>query len=305
MGLAPGAPNLAREWLLEAPPADPAGAPDGCPRGIGAPGARHNQQAGYGRDPRAAGTAQQDNNDDRRCAPDSPLLAPPPGPGPARGSPAAARAQRRGEMLSLCAALQRSDLVLRRLSARRLRSILRPWLGSPWAPVPWRWGAPDVLYAFRHLPDGTPHEYAGAVRDPAALLAHRMSHWLHPGGTPMPPRSAALAARAERDRAAQREVRTVTAATQAAWADSGRKARSGAALARSLCADASPGFTAGLRRNALERERQERRQAARAGGAPRVVYASPPPGHAGLDRDQADAAVRAALLAAARGTSRT
>jgi len=111
-------------------------------------------------------------------------------------------------------------MVLRRLSARRLRSILRPWFGELWGTPRVRYTPQDVLYALDNLPRGAgQHEYAGRVRDPGAWLEHRMSFWLDAAGEPVPPRSAELAGQAAGRRAEiarDRQDRAAEAAGRAA-----------------------------------------------------------------------------------------
>jgi len=180
--LLPDSPNEAREWLLTIPetviPVDNTVTPSLETTSLASTGAREGPE-------------------DRRCAPGSSSLAPPPRPGPARRCwPAGQVPRRRGEQLTACEMLHRGHMVLARLSARHLRSILRPWLGGLWAPASAGWAPADILHALDHLPrDGGQHEFAGRVRDPAGWLRHRMSFWADGGGQPLPPRSAELAAR--------------------------------------------------------------------------------------------------------------
>jgi len=174
-----GDPNRAREWhlispasLSEAPPPPEAYTPTASAR------------------EELAGSGEAQITEDRRSAPDSPSLAPSRWRGQAPGSPRDQLPQRRREQLTAVQALQRRHMVLRRLSARRLRSILRPWFRSCWLQT-------DVLWALERAPDGSAHWHADRVRDPAAWLEHRLSFWLAGDGTPLPPHSAELAARAE------------------------------------------------------------------------------------------------------------
>jgi hypothetical protein len=234
--LSPGDSNEAREWLLTIPepvvPGDSAVTPPLTPTaGEPFPGAR-------GEPP---GDADGQGMEDRRYAPDSPSLAPPPRPGAAARWPFGQIPQRRGEMLTAAETLQRGHMVLRRLSARRLRSILRPWFGGLWQAPRIRYSPQDVLYALDNLPRGAgAHEFADRVRDPGAWLEHRMSFWLDADGEPVPPRSAELAGRAAEHRAelarlrAEREVaaagRAVSYTDRAAAARAGLFAKLGRPL---------------------------------------------------------------------------
>lgn len=134
-------------------------------------------------------------------------------------------------MLAAARELQAGSFPLRRLSARHLRSVLRPFFAAGWT-------VPDVRYAIDTRPDGTPWPHSGAdgVRHMAAWLRHRLGAWQGPDG-PVPSRSqrAAATAAAQRERAAQRraeEARAREAAApmpqelqdlMAAWRASGRR----------------------------------------------------------------------------------
>lgn len=91
--------------------------------------------------------------------------------------------------------------MLRRMSARELRSALREFFAPPR-----RWTPADVLRALDHEPGGTQHIHSDAVRSPADWLASRLAWWRDSGGAPVAPHSARLAERAELERgAADRE----------------------------------------------------------------------------------------------------
>lgn len=119
--------------------------------------------------------------------------------------------------------------ILRRMSARMLRHLLRPWWDAGWSPR-------DVLYALDHRPDGTPWRNAAGIRTPAAWIRHRLAAWLD-GGEPTPSRSQRAAAAAVRPRVI-REARP-------SWREDldGRRvdpnACTGAALARAVAAQAA------------------------------------------------------------------
>lgn len=208
--LRPDDANLAREWHLVVPRRrnlHPSPAPT-APAPI----------AGAREDPPGALTGQ-DTQNERRSAACSFSLAPPPWRARQPEWPLGQTPQRRGERLTAAETLQRRHVVLRRLSARRLRSILRPWFGSLWGPGGAGWTPYDVLYALEHTPDGRPHRHGDPVRDPASWLAHRLSFWLGPDGQPLRPHSAELADQAAEHRARQAAARDQAAAAAAAAAD--------------------------------------------------------------------------------------
>jgi hypothetical protein len=195
--LRPEDESLAREWLLAAPGENCT--PTHTPT-AGRP------SAGAREDPPVPCTSTDEM--DRRVAPDSSPLGPVRTPGPLAELAPGQKPRRRAAQLTACETLQRQHMVLRRLSARSLRSILRPWCGSVGAPAACRYSPADVLHAIEHLPpDGSgsvrQHEYATRVADPAAWLEHRMSFWLDADGRPLLPHSAELADRAAGHRSAQ------------------------------------------------------------------------------------------------------
>jgi hypothetical protein len=254
--LDPEGGNEAREWLLTIPepvvPGDSAVTPSLTPTaGKPFPGAREDPPCDSARPEKT----------DRRSAPGSPSLAPPPWRAQAPEWQLEKTPQRRGERLTACETLQRRHMVLRQLSARRLRSILRPWFGSLWPPSGAGWTPLSVLYAIEHDLDGRPHEYAGRVRDPAGWLEHRLSFWLDADGHPLPPHAAQLADRAAGHRAEVAQDRAERQAAEAArLAPAGdcatqaeADAARGADQARQLGLAQDGAFAAALRRRALLR----------------------------------------------------
>jgi hypothetical protein len=211
------------------------------------------------------GAADPERKQDRRSAPDSSPLAPPPWRAPAGAWPLGQTPQRRRERLTAVQTLQRRHMVLRRLSARRLRSILRPWFGSHSTPPGQRWTPADVLYALDHRPGGRGgHEYAAEVRDPAGWLAHRLGFWLDQDGEPMRPHSAELADRAAEHaaetghaRAASRAAEDARLAPAAAGygGQAAAAAAGGASLARQLLTGRDGTPAAALRRHELAKGR--------------------------------------------------
>lgn len=75
------------------------------------------------------------------------------------------------DQLRACERLRLDDLTLRRLSARHLRSILRPLFLAGATPA-------DVAYMINHAPDGTPWPYTGMPRFMPAWLRWRLHPWL-------------------------------------------------------------------------------------------------------------------------------
>lgn len=143
------------------------------------------------------------------------------------GSPVRARAKdaptgrgpSRAAMLSAAEWLRRQSLTLRRISARMLRHLLRPfWQRS--------WTVSDVLHALDFMPSGEPHVSTDRVRDPAAWVRWRLSHWLRADHSPAASRSQDLAAQSAKLRAEQNYVQRerMLAAERAAAVDVGKRA---------------------------------------------------------------------------------
>ena len=223
--LRPGDANLAREWHLVTP----------APAISWAPTHAYGENPFPGACEVLSGAGDGQGDEDRRSAPDSSQLGPVRGPGQQAVWPLGRNSQRRRDMLTAVQTLQRRHMVLRWLSARRCRSILRPWFRSHWTVA-------DVLYALESAPDGTEHWHADRVRDPAGWLEHRMGFWLDAAGAPMPPRSAMLAGRAAEHRARVARDRAERAALGAGRsADyAGRAAAARAGLLAKLRAPRDP-----------------------------------------------------------------
>lgn len=180
--------NLAREWRLTIP-----GEERCTPPVLG---------FALGGDPEVssptrARASTPKSNEDRRSAPGSPPPPPLPSSRPRRPG---RNPQRRRNRLAAAEQLRSEHQVLRRMSARALRSALREWSATGWT-------AADVLFALEQLPGGERVVHEDAVRSPAGWLASRLAHWRGPDGTPLPPHSAELAARADADRAGARSER--------------------------------------------------------------------------------------------------
>jgi hypothetical protein len=166
-------PNLAREWRLTF--GDRTSCTPPLPPRAGAPAAGARETPPITPD-------GQDHELARRFAPDSSL--PPPHRRPWEPPwPLDRTAQRRRERLAACESLRGRCVALVPLSARALRSILRPWLESPaWTPA-------HILRAVSAPRSGEPYMRAGPVRSPAAWLRARMAEWLGADGNPLPPPS--------------------------------------------------------------------------------------------------------------------
>jgi hypothetical protein len=163
-----GSSNLAREWRLVVP-VDPSCIPS------------------WSCSPKTSPTrarARETGDLDRRSAPDSPP-APPRSPRQAPMWPPSQVPQRRSDRLAAAEALRRDHLVLRRVSARAVRSAVRIYFCAGWTPA-------DVAYALDFRPDGRQHIQTEPVRSPARWLACRLSWWLGCDGCPVRPHSAEL-----------------------------------------------------------------------------------------------------------------
>ena len=168
-------------------------------------------------------------------------LLPRPGSAPLGAVP-----ENRSEALAAAQAMQERVGVLRRLSAKCLRSLARPFFAAGWTPR-------DVLRAIDYAPGGRQHGYTAGVRSPAAWVGSRLAQWLDADGAPLPSasqRRAAAAARVRADAAARREEAERLAAARTAdnggWAARARAmlAARGGTVARDLARwQARPGAT--------------------------------------------------------------
>jgi hypothetical protein len=141
----------------------------------------------------------------------------------------------RAAMLSAAEWLRRESLTLRRISTRMLRHLLRPFWQRAWT-------VSDVLHALDFLPSGEPHASTDRVRDPAAWVRWRLSHWLMTDQSPGPSRSQELAAQGAKLRAEQaaRQREHTLAAERAAAVDVARRAAELRAIARDALKAAAP-----------------------------------------------------------------
>jgi hypothetical protein len=79
---------------------------------------------------------------------------------------------------------------LRRLTARHVAHICRPFFAADWTPC-------DVMHAIDHSPTGRPHWHTSVVRSPAYWLRHRLEQWMVEGQPTRSPRQRAEAERAQ------------------------------------------------------------------------------------------------------------
>ncbi|MCM3662517.1 hypothetical protein M3148_16185 [Georgenia satyanarayanai] len=116
------------------------------------------------------------------------------------------------DMLRAADTLRHLSFPLRRLSARHVRSILRPFFLAGWSVA-------DVHHAIDHRPDGSsyPHDGANGVGNMGAWLSYRLAAWQDPHGTVR--RSPTQRIEAERrENAARTRVRREAEATRRATA---------------------------------------------------------------------------------------
>lgn len=183
--------NLAREWRLTVPVVHSSVTP-----GVGfrtSPPRPRASQARFGPSLRSGLPHRPAGSLDGGDQADTPVRT---NPKPA----ATGRGPARAAMLSAAEWLRRQSATLRRISTPMLRHLLRPF---------WRrsWTARDVLHALDFTPSGEPHICTDVVRDPAAWLRWRLSHWLGRNGLPRASRSRKLAAEDAARRAGQDALR--------------------------------------------------------------------------------------------------
>ena len=121
--------------------------------------------------------------------------------------------KRKDDMLAAAAALCRLVPVLRRITPRHVRSILRPYFLAGWTIA-------DVQHALDHRPSGTrwPHDGATGVDNVGAWLAYRLAAWRDAHGTVRRSNSQRIAAEQRHNAALARARREAEAATRAAAA---------------------------------------------------------------------------------------
>ena len=133
----------------------------------------------------------------------------------ARHWPATQRPGTRGEALAAAETLRRRNPMLRRLTARHLRSLAKLYFEAGWTPA-------DVLYAMEHRPDGRQHPHTHSVRHVPGWLRYRLTAWRAPHGGLYATPGQLAADYARRIRAEQMHRAAKRAAALAARADSAR-----------------------------------------------------------------------------------
>jgi hypothetical protein len=147
--------------------------------------------------------------------------------------PMTRRPATRGEMLAAAEMLRRRTPLLRRITARHLRSLVKGYFQRGWTPA-------DVLYAIDHYPDGRQHPHTDRVRHVPGWIRYRLAAWHNPHDPladlyPTPSQLAADHARTVR--AEQRQRAAQLAAARAARVD---PATGPAAAVRRALAAANP-----------------------------------------------------------------
>ena len=158
-----------------------------------------------------------------------------------------ATTQNRKDELAAATTLGWISTDLRPLSAKWVRSKIRPWLRAGWTVA-------DLLWAIDHAPDGTPRTWTGTAANPAPWLTARLAAWIeHPAPSLV---AAQTQKRQRQEQAAQRlaaglpvltqetydrvheEARTAALEAQQPQTINPDTARTGAAACRAALADA-------------------------------------------------------------------
>lgn len=164
----------------------------------------------------------------------------------------------RAQMLLAAEALRASAAVLRQLSARHLRSLLREFFTAGWSPA-------DMLWALDHRPDGSGWKFTSTPTFVPGWVRFRLSCWRDEAGAPI----ASRAQRAEQARAARRAeqqrwraecLRLEQASGECSpWrSDQVSEPEDFIAPVLSAAAAAAPSAAYRAERARMERERQER-----------------------------------------------
>ncbi|MEV4180682.1 hypothetical protein AB0J28_04455 [Streptosporangium canum] len=149
------------------------------------------------------------------------------------------------EMLQAAQALRAHSAILRRISARHLRSVLREFFAAGWS-------LDDVLYGLDHRTDGSAWTLTSDPSFVPGWIRYRLACWRTADGTPAPSRSQGRAERRAAAAAALDQTRAEREQAVAARAD----ATAAAAAARALLAAASPQAQAALQRRQLQQARR-------------------------------------------------
>ncbi|MEU4836158.1 hypothetical protein [Streptosporangium sp. NPDC023615] len=157
------------------------------------------------------------------------------------------------DMLRAAQALRFHSVILRRLSARHLRSILRPFFAAGWT-------ADDVLHGLDHRPNGSAWTLTSDPSYVPGWIRYRLAPWTSAG---LPARSPSQA-RAERRAAATAAALEARQRRAAAVATRAADPAAAAAAARAHLAASSPSALAAMQRRQARKARQVRRTAAAA-----------------------------------------
>ncbi|MFI6513329.1 hypothetical protein ACIBCT_37485 [Streptosporangium sp. NPDC050855] len=144
-------------------------------------------------------------------------------------------------------------MILRRLSARHLRSILRPFFAAGWT-------ADDVLHGLDHRPDGSAWTLTSDPSYVPGWIRYRLAPWTSAG---LPARSPSQA-RAERRAAAAAAALQARQRRAAAMSTRAADPAAAAAAARAQLAASSPSALAAMQLRQARKARQVRRTAAAA-----------------------------------------
>jgi hypothetical protein len=159
--------------------------------------------------------------------------------------PASATPATRRDQLAAAHRARTEDVTLRTLTARHLRSLLRPV---------WQLGGTlsDAVHMLNHRPDGTPWPYAGTPRYLPGWIRYRLSFWLGEDGSrlrvgvELPSRQRAAAAEKVAAEQAARRAEVVELAARRSADATGHAGR-----ARALLAATSPAARAAMGRQAI------------------------------------------------------
>ncbi|MEV4249316.1 hypothetical protein AB0J63_38615 [Streptosporangium canum] len=148
------------------------------------------------------------------------------------------------EMLQAAQALRAHSAILRRISTRHLRSVLREFFAAGWSPD-------DVLHGLDHRTDGTAWTLTSDPSFVPGWIRYRLACWRTADGTPAPSRSQGRAIRRASAAAALTVTRAEREQAMAARAD----ATTAAAATRAHLAAASPQAA-----TAMQRQQQQARR---------------------------------------------
>ncbi|UBU19199.1 hypothetical protein [Nonomuraea gerenzanensis] len=153
--------------------------------------------------------------------------------------PLSATPETKIDMLKAAQALRTRSAILRKVSAKHLRSLLREPFGEKWTPN-------DVLHALDHRPDGTPWTFTEPPRWLPGWIRHRLAAWRTADGSLQPSLSQQRAARRQAATARQAAAAAEHRRRQACRVDADTGP---AAAVRAALAAAGPNAAAALQRH--------------------------------------------------------